>query len=161
MLLKALVAESSWRLSTLVAFAPEGLCCWNLLDVLDPGNPFFLLLRSWRPLLLETPGSSQLLGPWFFFLYLLEPGLGVGRLGGFHLINCHDELLDSEGIGKQGVLPRLPFLGAAGLELSIPGGGDEGTAVDLAGASDHVLGEVTMAGSADDSDIVLGRLELP
>ena len=94
-------------------------------------------------------------------LYLLDPGLGVGRLGEFHLINCHDELLDSEGIGKQGVLPRLPVLGGAGLYRSLPGGGDEGTAVGLAGVSDHVLDEVTVAGSADDSNVVLGRLELP
>ena len=51
-------------------------------------------------------------------LDLLEPGLGVGRLGGVHLVDGHDELLDAEGVGEQGVLPGLPVLGDTGLELT-------------------------------------------
>ena len=57
-------------------------------------------------------------------LDLLEPGLGVGRLGGVHLVDGDDQLLDAEGVGEQGVLPRLPVLGDAGLELSSAGGDD-------------------------------------
>ena len=51
-------------------------------------------------------------------LDLLEPGLGVGRLGGVHLVDSNDQLLDTKGVGKEGVLPGLPVLGDAGLELT-------------------------------------------
>merc|ERR1719150_416555 len=94
-------------------------------------------------------------------LDLLEPGLGVGGLGGVHLVDGDDQLLDTEGVGEEGVLPSLPVLGDASLELSSSGGDDEHTAVSLAGASDHVLDEVTMAGGVDDGDVVLGSLEFP
>ena len=60
---------------------------------------------------------------------LLEPGLAVGRLGGVHLVGGHDELLDPEGVGEQGVLPGLTVLGDTGLELSGTGGDDEDSAV--------------------------------
>ena len=66
-----------------------------------------------------------------FLADLLEPGLAVGRLGGVHLVGGHDELLDPEGVGEQGVLPGLAVLGDAGLELSSTGGDDEDTAVSL------------------------------
>ena len=62
---------------------------------------------------------------------LLKPGLGVGRLGGVHLVAGHDELLDTEGVGEEGVLPGLPVLGDAGLELTSAGGDDENSAVSL------------------------------
>merc|ERR1711971_1281810 len=39
-----------------------------------------------------------------FLLDLLEPGLGVGGLGGVHLVDGHDELLDPEGVGEESVL---------------------------------------------------------
>merc|ERR1719237_706103 len=94
-------------------------------------------------------------------LDLLEPGLGVGWLGGVHLVDSHDELLDTEGVGKEGVLPGLPVLGDTGLELTGSGGNDEDSTISLAGSSDHVLDEVTMAGGVDDGDVVLGSLELP
>ena len=66
-----------------------------------------------------------------FLADLLEPGLAVGRLGGVHLVGGHDELLDPEGVGEQGVLPGLAVLGDAGLELSSTGGDDEDSAVSL------------------------------
>ena len=62
---------------------------------------------------------------------LLEPGLAVGRLGGVHLVGGHDELLHPEGVGEQGVLPGLPVLGDAGLELSSSGGDDEHSTISL------------------------------
>ena len=82
--------------------------------------------------------EASLQGSLDLLLELLEPLLGVERLGGVHLVDGHDELLDAEGVGEQGVLPRLPVLGDAGLELSSPGGDDEDSAVGLAGARDHV-----------------------
>merc|ERR1719192_2851445 len=62
-------------------------------------------------------------------LDLLEPSLGVWGLGGVHLVDGDDELLDTEGVGEEGVLPGLPVLGDASLELSSSGGDDEHTAV--------------------------------
>merc|ERR1719325_377362 len=94
-------------------------------------------------------------------LDLLEPGLGVWRLGGVHLVNGDDQLLDTEGVGEQGVLSGLAVLGDTSLELASPGGDDEHTAVSLAGAGDHVLDEVTMAGGVDDGHVVLRGLEFP
>merc|ERR1719192_2175190 len=94
-------------------------------------------------------------------LDLLEPGLGVWGLGGVHFVDGDDQLLDTEGVGEQGMLSGLTVLGNTSLELASTGGDDEHTAVSLAGAGDHVLDEVTMAGGVDDGDVVLGSLELP
>merc|ERR1719446_1767642 len=96
-----------------------------------------------------------------FLLDLLEPGLGVGGLGGVHLVDGHDELLDPEGVGEEGVLSGLPVLGDTGLELSSSGGDDKHTAISLGGSSDHVLDEIPMTGSINDGHVVLGSLELP
>merc|ERR1719198_2734562 len=94
-------------------------------------------------------------------LDLLEPSLRVWGLGGVHLVDGDDQLLDTEGVGEQGMLPGLAILGDTSLELASSGGDDEHTAVSLAGASDHVLDEVTMAGGVDDGHVVLGGLEFP
>merc|ERR1719325_469460 len=79
-------------------------------------------------------------------LDLLEPGLGVGGLGGVHLVDGHNELLDAEGVGEQGVLTGLAVLGDTGLELTSTGRNDQDTAIGLRCSSDHVLDEVTVAG---------------
>merc|ERR550534_2893258 len=94
-------------------------------------------------------------------LDLLKPGLAVGGLGGVHLVASNDELLDPEGVGEEGVLPGLAVLGDTSLELTGAGGDDENSAVSLRCSSDHVLDEVTMSGSINDGDIVLGSLEFP
>ena len=94
-------------------------------------------------------------------LDFLEPGLAVRGLGRVHLVTSDDELLDAQSVGQQSVLPGLTVLGDAGLELSGSGGDDEHAAVRLGGSGDHVLDEVTMSGSVDDGDIVLGSLKLP
>merc|ERR1711894_749394 len=94
-------------------------------------------------------------------LDLLEPGLGVGRLGRVHLVHSDDELLHTQGVGEQSVLSGLSVLGDTSLELSSSRGNNEDTTVSLACSGDHVLDEVTMAGGIDDSDVVLGGLELP
>merc|ERR1719225_1666299 len=92
---------------------------------------------------------------------LLKPGLGVGGLGGVHLVASNDKLLDTEGVGEESVLPGLAVLGDAGLELTSAGGDDENSAVSLRCSSDHVLDEITMSRSINDGDIVLGSLKLP
>jgi len=86
---------------------------------------------------------------------------GLGPLGGVHLVDGNDELLDTKGVGEQSVLTSLAILGDTSLELTSAGSNDENGAVGLGSTSDHVLDEVTVTGSVNDGDIVLGSLELP
>ena len=46
-------------------------------------------------------------------LDLLEPGLGVGGLGGVHLVHGDDELLHTQGVGEQSVLPGDDFMNSS------------------------------------------------
>jgi hypothetical protein len=85
----------------------------------------------------------------------------LGPLGGVHLVDGNDELLDTQGVGKQSVLTSLAILGDTSLELTSTGGNDEDSAIGLGGTSDHVLDEVTVTGGIDDGDLILGGLELP
>jgi len=73
---------------------------------------------------------------------LLEAGLGP--VGGVHLVDGDDELLDTEGVGEQSVLTSLAILGDTSLELTSTSGNDENGAISLGGTSDHVLDEITM-----------------
>lgn len=75
---------------------------------------------------------------------LLEAGFGP--VGGVHLVDGDDELLDAEGVGEQSMLTSLAILGDTSLELTSAGGNDENGAVGLRGTRDHVLDEVAMAG---------------
>lgn len=86
---------------------------------------------------------------------------GLRPLGGVHLVDGNDELLDTKGVGEKSVLTGLTVLGDTGLELTSTGGNDENGAVSLGGTSDHVLDEITVTGGVDDSDVVLGGFELP
>ena len=94
-------------------------------------------------------------------LDLLEPGLGVGRLSGVHLVDGHNELLDPKGVGEEGVLSGLAVLGDASLELPCARGDDEHPAIGLGGGRDHVLVEIPVSRGVNDSHVVLGHLELP
>jgi len=82
-------------------------------------------------------------------------------LGGVHLVDGDDELLDTEGVRKQSVLTSLAILGDTGLEFTSTSRNDEDSTVGLRGTCDHVLDEVTVTRGVDDSDVVLGSLELP
>jgi len=86
---------------------------------------------------------------------------GLGPLGGVHLVDGDDELLDTQSVGEKSVLTGLAILGDTSLELTSAGGNDENGAVGLRGTGNHVLDEVTVARGVDDGDIVLGGLELP
>lgn len=70
----------------------------------------------------------------------------LGPLGGVHLVDGDDELLDTQGVGEQSVLTGLAILGDTSLELTSTGGNDENGAVGLGGTSNHVLDEVTVTG---------------
>merc|ERR1719245_2351005 len=96
-----------------------------------------------------------------FLLNFLKPSLAVRRLSRVHLVDGNNELLDTQGVGEQGVLSGLAILGDTSLELSSTGGDDEYSAISLGSTSNHVLDEVTMSRSVDDGDVVLGCLELP
>jgi hypothetical protein len=85
----------------------------------------------------------------------------LGPLGGVHLVDGDDELLDTEGVGEESVLTSLAILGDTSLELTSTGGNDENSAIGLGSTSNHVLDEITMAGGINDGDVVLGGLELP
>jgi hypothetical protein len=78
----------------------------------------------------------------------------LGPLGGVHLVDGNDELLDTEGVGEQSVLTSLAVLGDTSLELTSTGGNDENSAVGLGSTSDHVLDEVTVTGGVDYSNVV-------
>jgi hypothetical protein len=70
----------------------------------------------------------------------------LGPLGGVHLVDGNDELLDTQGVGEQSVLTSLAILGDTSLELTSTGGDDENGAIGLGSTSNHVLDEITMAG---------------
>ena len=82
-------------------------------------------------------------------------------LSGIHLVDGDNELTDAKSEGKKSVLASLAVLGNTRLELTGTTSDDEDGAVSLGGTGDHVLDEVTVARSIDDSDHVLGSLELP
>jgi len=82
-------------------------------------------------------------------------------LGGVHLVDGDDELLDTEGVGEESVLTSLAILGDTSLELTSTGGNDENSAIGLGGTSDHVLDEITVTWGINDGDVVLWGLELP
>ena len=104
----------------------------------------------------------------------------TGPLGSVHLVDGDYELSDTEGVGKEGVLASLAILGDTSFEFTSTGGNDEDSAVGLRGTSDHVLDKVTVTRGVcgrssvsrlirmhvsvsltNDSDVVLGSLELP
>ena len=82
--------------------------------------------------------------------------LPVWGLGGVHLVNSDDELLDTQSVGEKGVLTCLAVLGDTGLELTDTGGDDQDGTIGLGCSRDHVLDEITMAGSINDGDEELG-----
>merc|ERR1719348_1584647 len=91
--------------------------------------------------------ASHLLGD------LLEPGLAIGRLSGVHLVDGDNELLDSQSVGQEGVLPGLPVLGDTSFKFSSSSSDDQTSAVSLRSSCDHVLDKITMSRSVDDGDI--------
>jgi len=68
----------------------------------------------------------------------------LGPLGGIHLVDGDDELLDTKGVGEKGVLTSLAILGDTSLELTSTGSNDENGTISLGGTSDHVLDEITV-----------------
>ena len=92
---------------------------------------------------------------------LVIPLLVILGLGGVHLVQGHNHLLDAQGEGEQGVLTGLAVLRDTSLETTRGGVDDEHATVSLRGSCDHVLDEVAVTWGVDDGDGVLGGLELP
>lgn len=74
----------------------------------------------------------------------------AANLGSVHLVDGDDELTDTEGEGEEGVLASLAILGDTSFEFTSTGSNDENGAVSLGGTGNHVLDEITMAGSIND-----------
>lgn len=68
-------------------------------------------------------------------------------LGSVHLVDGDDQLLDTQGVGKQSVLTGLTILGNTSFEFTSTGSDDKDRTISLGGTSDHVLDEITMARS--------------
>lgn len=85
----------------------------------------------------------------------------LAPLSRVHLVDGDDELTDTEGEGKEGVFTGLTILGDTSLEFTSTTGNNEDSTISLGGTSDHVFDEVTVTGGIDDSDEILGSLELP
>lgn len=96
-----------------------------------------------------------------FLLDFLETGFAVWWLGGVHLVDTDDQLLDTESEGKQGMLTGLSVLGDTGFELTSTGGDDQHGTIGLRCSGNHVLDEITMSRGIDDSHVVLAGFELP
>merc|ERR1712088_1176944 len=77
------------------------------------------------------------------------------------LVTGDDQLLDTEGVSEESMLPGLAVLGDTGLELTDTGGDDEDGAVSLGSTGNHVLDEIPVAGGVDDGDLELVGLKLP
>ncbi len=83
-------------------------------------------------------------------LDLLEPLLVV--VDHVHLVDGHDQLLDTERAGQEDVLLGL-------LHHAVGGRDHEDGRVGLGGARDHVLDEVTVARAVHDREVELRRVE--
>jgi hypothetical protein len=70
----------------------------------------------------------------------------LGPFGGVHLIDGDDELLHTEGVGKESVLTGLAVLGDTSLKLTHTRSNDKNGTISLGSTSDHVLDKVTMTG---------------
>jgi hypothetical protein len=114
----------------------------------------------------------------------------LGVLGGVHLVDGNNELLDTKGVSEESVLTGLSVLGDTSFEFTGTGGNNkngtiglyqrkkQGNETDhhqykvrmirsckpfvyLGSTGNHVLDEITMARSVNDGDVVLGGLEFP
>jgi hypothetical protein len=93
------------------------------------------------------------------FLDIIVSSLRV--VTGVHLVKSDNHLLDTKSEGKKGVLTGLTFSGPTTLETTRGGVNDKDSNIGLGGTSDHVLDKVTMTRGINDSEGVLGGLELP
>ena len=94
-------------------------------------------------------------------LDLIETTLSVLNTFIVHLVDANDHLLDTHSLGKERVLTGLSILGETGLKATNIGSDHEDGGISLGGTSDHVLDEISVTWSVDDSENSLIRRELP
>jgi hypothetical protein len=71
-------------------------------------------------------------------------------LGRVHLVDGDDELADTKGEGKKGVLSGLAIFGDTSFEFTSSTSNDENGTVGLRSSSNHVFDEVTVTGGVND-----------
>lgn len=88
---------------------------------------------------------------------VVEDGLFV--VEGIDLVDETEELLDTEGVGEEGVFAGGTIFGDTGFETSPID--DEDTDIGLSGTGDHVLDEILVTRSIDNGEVELFGGELP
>lgn len=113
--------------------------------------------------LLDSLGieSNRFKHIFYFCTDFLLPGFVLWRFGVVHLVDSADHLFESQCEGQQSVLPGLPFLRERRFELSFASRNHKDSHVGLRRARNHVLDEVSVPRCIDDSEVILGALELP
>ena len=61
----------------------------------------------------------------------IETSTGVGWLGGVHLVDADNQLLDAQSVGQEGVFTGLTILGDTGLELTHTSSDNQYTTISL------------------------------
>ena len=61
----------------------------------------------------------------------VETSTGVGWLGGVHLVDADNQLLDAQGVGQEGVFAGLTVLRDTGLEFSHTSSDNQYTTISL------------------------------
>ena len=152
---KGLVGGTGWRVDSIDSFQERlaaGLGLGLLLPTLVPWAVAGVVDHV---VAVETRDGDEGDGLWVVANLLDEVGCllddlvvaVLGPLGGVHLVDGNDELLDTQGVGKQSVLTSLAILGDTSFELTSTGSNDEDSTISLGGTSDHVLDKVTMTRS--------------
>lgn len=126
------------------SLVPWGVCGCFLDVVADECGNWDERSLGW----LETNGHDELGHLFLCFVELL-----FGVLNSVHLVDCDDDLVDTESLGKEDVLFGL-------LHWAFSSGNDDDCCISLGCTSDHVLNEVTVTWTVYDGKIVLRSFEL-
>lgn len=79
----------------------------------------------------------------------------------YYLVAAADHLPDAKSESKESMLTGLDIIGDTSLKTTSGGFNDKHRKISPGGPSDHVLDEITVSRSINDSAGVLGGLKLP
>lgn len=91
----------------------------------------------------------------------LKSCLGVSNSFLVHFVGADNELFDTKGVSKEGVLSSLTVLGDTSFELTSRRGNDENSNIGLGGTSNHVFNEISVSGGIDNGEVEFGGFEFP
>ncbi|KAH3678581.1 hypothetical protein OGATHE_000131 [Ogataea polymorpha] len=111
---------------------------------------------EWNSLRVVTNLLDEVRG---FLDNFLESGLRP--LNRVHLVDSNNQLSDTKGESQQSVLSGLTVLGNTSLELTGTTSNNQNSTVSLGSTSNHVLDEISVTWSINNSDVVLWSLEFP